>query len=121
MAIYVTNIETGELVSYCPDDTDPVADAATLAANGLKATTGNPPLPSPAPSNTVDTSEWLMRFTPSEFIAITNSNDAFVKQLLFCLEHTSTINLENMMVQQGVNYLASINLITSDRVSELLS
>jgi hypothetical protein len=31
MAIYVYNTTTGALVSYCPDDIDPVAPSATLA------------------------------------------------------------------------------------------
>ena len=44
MAIYVYNTATGVLVSYCPNDTDPVAPAATLAANGLTAVSGLPAL-----------------------------------------------------------------------------
>lgn len=42
MAIYVYKIADGSLVSYCPNDTDPVADAATLSKAGLTALTGQP-------------------------------------------------------------------------------
>ena len=44
MAIYIYSTKDGSLYSTCPNDTDPVAPAATLAANGLAAVSGLPPL-----------------------------------------------------------------------------
>ena len=44
MAIYVYRIADGSLYSWCPNDTDPVATPAQLAANGLAAKSGLPPL-----------------------------------------------------------------------------
>ena len=44
MAIYVYTTATGALYSWAPNDTDPVADAQTLAANGLTAVSGLPAL-----------------------------------------------------------------------------
>lgn len=44
MAIYVYKTADGSLVSYCPNDADPVADAATLAKNGLTVVKGQPAL-----------------------------------------------------------------------------
>lgn len=42
MAIYVYRKSDGVLVSYCPEDTDPVASADVLAAKGLTVVTGVP-------------------------------------------------------------------------------
>ncbi len=44
MAIYIYNLSDGSLYSWCPKDTDPVANPAQLAANGLGAVSGLPPL-----------------------------------------------------------------------------
>jgi hypothetical protein len=44
MALYVYNISDGALVSWCPKDTDPVADAATLSKAGLTSIAGLPAL-----------------------------------------------------------------------------
>lgn len=44
MAIYVYRLSDGSLYSTCPNDTDPVAPANVLAANGLGAVSGLPPL-----------------------------------------------------------------------------
>ena len=44
MAIYVYVTATGALYSYCPNDTDPVAPADVLIANGLTAASGLPQL-----------------------------------------------------------------------------
>jgi hypothetical protein len=44
MALYVYNATTGALVSWCQNDTDPVADQSTLTAKGLAVVTGLPPL-----------------------------------------------------------------------------
>ena len=44
MAIYVYSIQDGSLYSWCPNDTDPVATPAQLAANGLASKSGLPAL-----------------------------------------------------------------------------
>ncbi len=44
MAIYVYSLSDGSLVSYSPNDTDPVASPARLAANGLAFVSGLPQL-----------------------------------------------------------------------------
>jgi hypothetical protein len=89
MAIYVYSPTTGALVSYCPNDTDPVAPAATLAANGLTAVSGLPVLSpatqwgatskivvtvtAPVAPNNLPTYEFIMLFTPTEHAAIVAS------------------------------------------------
>ncbi len=44
MAIYIYKISDGTLFSYCPNDTDPIASPARLAANGLASVSGLPQL-----------------------------------------------------------------------------
>lgn len=44
MAIYVYRLSDGSLYSWCPNDTDPVASASILAANGLASVSGLPAL-----------------------------------------------------------------------------
>jgi hypothetical protein len=135
MAIYVYNAATGALYSYCPEDSDPVADPATLAASGLASVIGLPPLDPthvwdaatrtvvaaalPLAPNIVGTSEWIMQFSPAEFAAIRASSDQAVQHFLFALTVAQTINLNSEMVRSGLAYLASINLLTLDRVTVL--
>ena len=99
MALYVYNTESGELYSWSPGDTDPVASNDELAAAGLTAVTGFPalddthawdpatksvvevtPPPKPAP---ILTANWILRFTPQEFQAINNSTNAVVQQFMY--------------------------------------
>ena len=138
MAIYVYNTATGALVSWCPNDTDPVADAATLAANGLGVVTGLPALgpivawnpstkktqtvtPPPAPNN-IATYQFVMLFTPAEHAAIVASTDQKVQQFLMALSFTQTVNLnDTTFVGPGVAYLVSIGLLTQANADLILS
>jgi hypothetical protein len=137
MAIYVYTIATGALYSYSPGDTDPVADAATLAAAGLAVVTGlpqqgptvvwnaatkttqtivAPPVPQP-----ILTGIWIMRFTPQEFQAIAASTDATVQQFLYALNHTTQIDLTTQPIINGVGYLLSLNLLTLARIAAIMA
>lgn len=137
MAIYVYDSTSGALVSYCPGDKDPVADAATLAAKGLAVATGLAPLdathawdaasravavvaaqPVPQP---IGTGKWILRFTPQEFQAINASPDAQAQQFLFALNHTTQIDLADPVIVQCVNYLVSLNLLQAARVAAILA
>lgn len=136
MAIYVYKTADGALVSWCPNDTDPVADTEHLAENGLTAIAGLSPLDdthvwseaaktvvaasAPALPNIVATGEWLMRFTPAEFEAVTSSQDAVVKQVVYALNHTVEIDLNSALIQQGVGYLAQLGLIQQARAAIIL-
>jgi hypothetical protein len=137
MAIYVYNTADGTLASYCPNDTDPVADSATLKANGLAAISGLAPLDpthawNPATRTVVTVSApvlprpfgtglWILRFTPAEFQAINASTDAQVEQWLYALNHTTQIDLNDPVIAQGVAYLVSINLLQSARTAAILA
>ena len=140
MAIYVYETATGKLHSWCPNDTDPVADAQTLAANGFTAVSGLPALDltyawqtSPpgvitvtapvAPIN-IATGTWLLRFTPQEFAGIMASTDPIVQQFIYALNHTLQIDLADSTVVNAVGYLATypVNapLLLSSRVAAIL-
>src|ERR1019366_2112117 len=98
MAVYVFDTTSGALVSYCPNDTDPVAANQVLTAAGLSVVTGLPPLGptvawnagakttntvvAPAVPVYITTVAWLLRFTPAEFTDISASNDAMTLQAL---------------------------------------
>jgi hypothetical protein len=135
MAIYVYNIATGALVSYCPSDTDPVAAAATLAANGLAAVSGLPQLgptvawnaathttqtvAAPAVVNVVNTFDFIMAFTAVELAAIRASADPNIQQFLFALQVTQGINLNATTITNALTYLVANNLLTGQRATAI--
>jgi hypothetical protein len=137
MAIYVYNTTTGALVSYCPNDTDPVAPAATLAANGLTAVSGLPALSpttqwsassktvvtvtAPVNPNWIPTYQFILLFTPAEHAAIQASTDQRVTQFLMAITTAQQINLNDPVVQNGINYLVSISLLTQANATLILS
>jgi hypothetical protein len=137
MAIYVYRTSDGSLYSWAPNDTDPVADAATLAASGLAVVSGLPVLdsshawdavtktvvsvtPPPVPKP-ITTGKWIMRFTPQEFQAINTSADPQVQQLMYALNHTTDIDLSDPLITNGTAYLVAINLLQSSRVAAIMA
>jgi hypothetical protein len=137
MAIYVYNISTGALTSWCPNDTDPVAATDVLAANGLAMVSGLPALgptvawdpvnkttktvTAPVVPQPILTGIWLMRFTPAEHQAIVASPDAQTQQIVHALDLTTQIDLTSSFIVNGVNYLVSINLLQSSRVAAIMA
>jgi hypothetical protein len=137
MAIYVYTAATGVLYSYCPNDSDPVADPATLKAKGLTATTGLPALTpthqwDPATKtvaivaatelpNFIPAYLFVNCFTGAETVAIQASTDPLVKRFLLMLSVAQQVNLNDPTVQNGVGYLGSIGLIAKDRVPQILA
>ena len=137
MAIYVYNTTTGDLFSWSPNDTDPVADAATLAANGLASVSGLPALgptvawnPStkttmtvtaPVAPNNITTYQFILLFTPAEHAAIVASTDQKVQQFLMATTVTQQINLNDPIIQGGIAYLVSLGLLTQANATLILS
>jgi hypothetical protein len=137
MAIYVYNTTTGALVSYCPNDTDPVAPAATLAANGLTAVSGLPALSpttqwsassktvvtvtAPVNPNWIPTYQFILLFTPAEHAAIQSSTDQRVTQFLMAITTAQQVNLNDPILQNGISYLVSISLLTQANATLILS
>lgn len=139
MAIYVYDNFTGVLVSYCPGDNDPVADAATLAAQNMSVAKGLPPLasdrsnfwdaatktvvsttPPPTPKP-IKTADWLLRFTADEVQGILQSNDKVVKHFVFALGHSVDIDLSHQSMINGANYLVSTGLLTAARAAIVMA
>lgn len=137
MALYVYNSITGVLVSWCPNDTDPVASAATLAANGLASVSGLPALDSthvwdatkktvdtvvaPTPANVIDTFDFIMAFTPTELAAIRASTDPAIARFLFALQVTQGVNLNHATISNAINYLVTNSLLTAARATTILA
>jgi len=137
MATYVYKIADGSLYSWNANDGDPVASDATLAAAGLAKVTGLLPLdathawdaPSksvvvvaaPVVPNNVETWKFILLFTPAEHAAIAASTDQRVTQFMLAVQVAQTINLNDPIVQGGVNYLASIGLLTPANAALILS
>lgn len=137
MSIYVYSIATGALVSWCPNDADPVADSATLKANGLASVRGLSPLDSshawnavtatvisvtpPTPTNLIDAHLFVMCFTGTEVAAIKASVDPQVVRFMLMLSVAQQVDLNSTIVQGGVAYLTSIGLIASARVAQILA
>lgn len=64
--------------------------------------------------------EFLTRFTVAERIAIRASTDPIVVDFMELLNMASNVDVGDQKTIDGVNYLASQNLIASSRVAEIL-
>lgn len=137
MAIYVYNTTTGALVSWCPNDTDPVASNAVLTAAGLTAVSGLAPLDSthawntstktvqvvaaPTPVNLVGTFDFIMAFTPAELAAIRASSNTSIQQFLYALQVTQGLNLNATSISTALNFLVAQSLLTAPRATAILA
>jgi hypothetical protein len=137
MALYVYKIADGSLYSWAPNDTDPVAADATLAASGLTKVTGLAPLDAshawdmatktvvsvtpPTPSNDIEVWKFIMLFTPAEHAAIAASTDQRVTQFMMAIQVAQTINLNEPIVQGGINYLVTAGLLTQANANLIIS
>lgn len=139
MALYVFKQSDGTLVSWSPNDTDPVASDAVLAANGLAKLTGLPSLDSthawntitktvsvvvaPTPVNSIPLVNWFFRFTGAELVAIRASTDPNIQKFMFLavLSNNQTIDVNMSIVQNAVNLMVSLGLLTAPRATVILS
>jgi hypothetical protein len=65
--------------------------------------------------------QFMALFTQAEQAAIVTSADVQVKLFVLMASGALSIDLTNQQVAGGVNYLASANLITSARASQILA
>lgn len=110
------------------------ADSSVLAAKGLAAVSGQPPLDQthawdaatksvkvlPNPT-ALSYGQFVALFTPAETVAILESSDAQVKQFVEQARGTLAINLSDPIVVGGIGYLVSLNLLTSQRANQVLA
>ena len=107
-----------------------VADAATLAAQGLSAITlaadptgqvWNPSTKTfsapPAKLNSYPKLTFIQRFTAAEFMALKQSTDVNVQFFLYQVENTNTVTPQDPTVQAGLNYIVSVGLLTAARAA----
>jgi hypothetical protein len=109
-----------------------VADDATLAAAGYtKTTLASDPtgmvwdpgtgefVAAPAPLASIPTWQFIGRFTPTEYAAIEASTDPQVRQFMTMLFTAAITQPGLTAVQNGIAYLVSMNLLTSDRAATI--
>jgi hypothetical protein len=64
---------------------------------------------------------FLSRFTLQERIAIRQSTDPVVEDIMDLLNAATYINVADQTTRDSVNYLASVGLISATRAQEILS
>lgn len=139
MAVYIYRLSDGTLASWSPNDGDPVALDAALAANGLAKATGLPALDSthawntvtktvsvvvaPTPVNSIPLVNWFFRFTGVELAAVRASTDPNIQKFLFLavLSNNQTIDVNMSIVQNAVNQMVALGLLTAPRATVILS
>lgn len=65
--------------------------------------------------------DFLNRFTLNERLAIRASADPVVADIMKLLEVATYVSVHDAATVQGVNYLASVNLVEATRVMEILA
>lgn len=131
MATYIYRTSTGALYSYNPNDSDPVANQATLTANGLTALTGQLPLDlthqwdapthsvvvvaAPATVRPLPTFDFLLRFTGAELQGIYTTVDTTALRPLRAIQTQAAIDLNNTTINNWLAYLVSISLLGPGR------
>lgn len=137
MAQFVYRITDGTLYSWTPDDDRAlVATDDVLAANGLALTSGLAIDPThawdpvtktiivviaPVIPRQVQPQDFVLAFTPQEFVAIKSSVDPAVQQFMFATQVSPLIDMNSKVVANGLAYLVSIGLLTADRPAAIIS
>lgn len=135
MAAYIYSVTDGSLYSWVPNDDDPVADAATLAANNLNIVTGLPPLDEThvwdantlsvieiaVPPPVVSAAQFAMLFTPEEFMALNASTDPLVQQAIFAVKVSQSIDLGSPVVVNTVAHLVGTGFLSQSRADDILA
>jgi hypothetical protein len=141
MAIYIYMNADGTLHSYCPNDTDPVASDAVLAAQGMTALKGQPPLDAThqwdPPSKSVITVaalksipivlDFWKRFTSTEREALNNLYQTGTQAqknkmgaFLQYINASGTVDCNDAYIQSSVNLLETSGVIGVGRAAQIL-
>lgn len=139
MATYVYAIADGTLFSWSPNDTDPVAPAQQLAAQGLAVVNGLPALDSthswnpathtvitvvaPTPVRFLPTYNWILRFTVAEMAGIRASTDTIVQYFIFLLPLAvnQQVDLNDTNLAGFMARLVTLNLLTQARSTAIMT
>lgn len=88
-------------------------------------TTFRPPAPTPppAPTWTITKVAFVSRFTSAEYVGIVSASnsDPTVQAWYDLLFIANNIDLQDQRTIDGVNFMVSKNLLTSDRANEILN
>lgn len=130
MAICIYKLADGSLQSYCPNDTDQVADDAAIAAQGFGKFVGQAIDGThawDAASRTVivvaavlkprmlGTFDLVNTFTPAEWAGVVASANTAVKQFLFMLQCTPQLDMNNTNIPTKIQALVTLGLLTQAR------
>lgn len=137
VALYVYRVSDGSLVSWSPNDTDPVASDAELAAKGFAKTTGLPldnthawdaPTHSVVvvaftPIRFLSVFDFANRFTPAELAAIRASANPGVQKFVFMLPLALnfTVDLNSPVITQVMTLLVAQGLLTQARANAMVA
>lgn len=141
MAVFIYVVATGRLHSWCPSDSDQVADDVTLQANGMAKVSGLPPLDdthvwhegnktvvaAAARLSTPAVLEFWRRFTPAEREALENlaatGTQGQKNKLAAFKTYVQTagfVDCNDSYIQGAVNLMESANVIGSGRAAQIL-
>lgn len=82
-----------------------------------------PPEPEPVPLwDEMPTHEFLALFTPQEWEAFYDArvSNPVIGQLMHILDRAPTVHRTHHLLRQGMQYAASVGLLTADRLIELI-
>lgn len=65
--------------------------------------------------------EFVLRFTQDERIAIRSNTDPKVVDFNYILDKSSNIDLNSELIISSINYLKELNIITEERVGQILN
>jgi len=137
MALYVYRISDGLLISWSPNDSDPVASDAVLTAKGWAKVTGLLPLDDThawdAPTHSVvvvaftpirylSVFDFANRFTAAELAAIRASANTGVQKFVFMLPLAvgQTIDLNSPVITTVMTLLVAQGLLTQPRANAMV-
>lgn len=115
---YATEVTAGWVTTIVPEGT------RHNAAYHNDGTVTNPPVPAPPvapPSTVISVTDFKKRLTLSEKVAIASSSDPTVKVFWDELNTAPSVDLTDNDTVGGVDYLASLNLITIQRAAAVLA
>ncbi len=67
------------------------------------------------------TAQWILRFTPTEFMALSQSTDPQTVQFMYALNHTTQIDVTSPLIQGGVAYIVNLKLLDPSRSAAILA
>lgn len=121
---YLYETATGRLASESSLPIDPPAGYAVASFEQRQSGAWNPethefdPLP---PVRALSRLEFLRRFTAAERIAIRASTDPVVEDMMALQDAAEYIDIDDADTQAGLQYLASVGLLTPGRAAEIAS